>query len=422
MPFRFGTEVGEPIFGTIRVVAWRKKKWCGILPYMTLRDIRKTSVKNKKVLLRVDYNIAVDRRGRLRDLSRIQQTLPTITWLLKHGAAVIVISHRGRPSGRTAALSLKPMVTPLQKLLKRSVQFLPNPIFLPALKRQLEAVKPGQVVLLENIRFETGEATNSARLAKRLASFADILVNDAFADSHRAHASIAGVARYLPAFAGLLVQQEVAALSSLLKKPRRPYVAVLGGAKISTKLHLVHALLQRADRVLLGGALANTVLQAEGLAIGKSLSEPTMLRAARGLTVKNKHLTIPCDVIVASSPTSTAKRSVRAVGAIRAGERILDIGPDTVNLYRQILRAAKTIVWNGPMGLYEVSPFDHGTRAIARAVATSVARSYVGGGETIDAIKKTHLERRVTWCSTGGGAMLEFLEGKTLPGLIAVSR
>lgn len=388
---------------------------------MRLRDLRKAPVKGKRVLLRVDYNIAVDNRGRLRDLSRIHQTIPTITWLRRHGAAVILVSHRGRPTGRTATASLQPMVRPLQKLLKQPVGFISGSVFSLGVRQQIAALRPGQVVLLENIRFEPGEGKNAPRLAKRLASFAEILVNDAFADSHRAHASIVGVAKLLPAYAGLLVQQEVAALSTLLRRPAKPYVAVLGGAKISTKLHLVRQLLKRADRVLLGGALANTVLQAEGLAIGKSLSEPRMIRAARGLTVKNKHLTIPCDVVVATAATSTAKRSVRPIGRIGAGERILDIGPDTIELYRQILRSAKTIVWNGPMGQYEVPPFNKGTRAIARAVAMSRSKSYVGGGETIDALKSAGLERGITWSSTGGGAMLEFLEGKSLPGLIAVS-
>ncbi len=388
---------------------------------MRLRDIRKINVRGKSVLVRVDYNIALDGRGRPRDLTRIVQTVPTIAWLVKHQAIVILVSHRGRPDRRSAALSLQPFITPLRRLLKRPVMFVPDAIWSESVTKKLLTLQRGQVALLENIRFEPGEAANTVRLSKRLAQFADVVVNDAFADSHRAHASIVGVARYRPAYAGLLVQQEVAALSRLQKNPARPYVAILGGAKISTKLQLVQTLLRRADKVLLGGALANTVLQAEGLAIGKSLSEPTMLRAARGLTVRNKHLTIPCDVVVATSLQAKARRTVRAVGAVRAGERIYDIGPDTVTMYRRILRTAKTIVWNGPMGLYEVPPFDHGTRRVAQAVGASTAKSYVGGGETIDALKKTKQDRRVTWCSTGGGAMLEFLEGKHLPGLLAVA-
>lgn len=388
---------------------------------MRLRDIRKVNVQGKRVLVRVDYNIALDGRGRPRDLTRILQTVPTIAWLVQHQAIVILVSHRGRPDRRSAAFSLQPVVAPLRRALKRPVLFIPDRIWSATMLTKLSELKPGQVALLENIRFEPGEAANTVRLSKRLAQIAEIVVNDAFADSHRAHASIVGVARYRPAYAGLLVQQEVAALSTLLKKPARPYVAILGGAKISTKLHLVQTLLRRADKVLLGGALANTVLQAEGLAIGKSLSEPSMLRAARGLTVRNKHLTIPCDVVVATSLRANARRTVRAVGAVRPGERIYDIGPDTVTMYRRILRTAKTIVWNGPMGLYEVAPFDHGTRHIAQAVGASTAKSYVGGGETIDALKKTKQDRRVTWCSTGGGAMLEFLEGKNLPGLLAVA-
>ncbi len=386
---------------------------------MILRDVRKAGVKGKRVLVRVDYNIAVDGRGRPRDLTRIRQTLPTITWLRQHGAMVILVSHRGRPTGRQVKQSLRPLVSPLKKLLRCPVHFHAARVFSTSVENKLRRLKPGEVALLENIRFETGETENSRRLAKRLASFADLLVNDAFADSHRVHASIVGVAKFLPAYAGLLVQQEVRELGRLLRRPARPYVAVLGGAKISTKLPLLRTLMKRADRVLLGGALANTVLQAEGLAIGRSLSELTMLRAARGLTVRNGKLTIPCDVIVATAAAS--RRFVRPVGRVGAAERIFDIGPDTIELYRRILRTAQTIVWNGPMGLYETPPYDRGTRAVARAVAQSRARSYVGGGETVDALTRAKLAHRITWCSTGGGAMLEFLEEKTLPGLLAVS-
>lgn len=389
---------------------------------MVLRDVRKANVKGKKVLVRVDYNIAVDAKGRLRDMSRMVATLPTLRWLLGHGATVIIISHRGRPEGPTPKYSLKPMVTPLQRLLKTDVQWLDAPVYSAKLAKSIKALFPGTVALLENIRFESGEKKNSARLAKRLASFGDLLVNDAFSDSHRAHASIAGVARYRPGYAGLQVQAEVAALSVLFHHPARPYVAILGGGKISTKLHLVKDLLAKADHVLLGGALANTVLQAEGLAIGKSLSEPKMLKAAHGLSVKNKHLEIPCDVVVAPRPTASAPRRTRPVGRIAAGDRILDIGPDTIDMFGRVLNAAKTIVWNGPMGMYEVAAFAKGTEGIARAVAKSKAKSYVGGGETIDALKRLKLTKRMTWCSTGGGAMLEFLEGKHLPGLQAVQR
>lgn len=389
---------------------------------MVLRDIRKTDVRGKKVLLRVDYNIAIDKRGKVRDLNRIVQTIPTITWLLKHGASVILVSHRGRPTGRTKTLSLRPMVAPLQRLLRHPIGFIETPVFSSTTAAEVKKLKLGEIVLLENIRFEEGEATNSQRLAKRLASFADIVVNDAFSDSHRAHASIVGVAKYRPAFAGVLVQAEVNALSELLRRPARPYIAILGGAKISTKLNLVRQLLRRADKVLLGGALANTLLQAEGLTIGKSLSEPKMLVAARGLTVRNSRLAIPCDVIVATQATATAVRRRRAVGRIAPNESIYDIGPDTIEMYRRILKTAKTIIWNGPMGLYEIAPFARGTKALAHAVANSRGKTYVGGGETIDALQAEKLMTKVTWCSTGGGAMLEFLEGKKLPGLLAVSR
>lgn len=387
---------------------------------MVLRDIRKANVKGKKVLVRVDYNIALDRQGRPRDVSRMVATVPTLLWLRAHGAAIIIVSHRGRPTKRGAKDSLQPMVEPLGRLLKTKVQWLADPIWSAGLMTAINTLPSGAVALLENIRFDPGEGTNSPRLAKRLASFGDLLVNDAFSDSHRAHASIVGVAKHLPAYAGLQVQAEVAALSTLLKNPPRPYVAVLGGSKISTKLHLVRALLEQADHVLIGGALANTILQAEGLAIGRSLSEPKMLSAARGLSVSNKHLEIPCDVVVASRPTATAARRIRPVGRVGPDDFILDIGPDTIDMYERILGIAKTIVWNGPMGYYEVPAFAKGTDGIAKAIGRSRAKSYVGGGETIDALQRLKLTNRVTWSSTGGGAMLEFLEGKHLPGLTAV--
>ncbi len=389
---------------------------------MVLRDVRKANVRGKKVLVRVDYNIAVDAHGRLRDVSRIAATLPTLRWLVRHGATIIIISHRGRPTKATVKYSLKPMVAPLRRLLKKKIYWLDAPIFSAQLSAAIRGLPVGAVALLENVRFDAGEATNSVRLAKRLASFGDILVNDAFSDSHRAHASIVGVARYRPAYAGLQVQAEVTALSALRHHPARPYVAVLGGGKISTKLRLVNTLLRQADHVLLGGALANTVLQAEGLAIGRSLSEPKMIAAARGLSVRNKHLEIPCDVVVADQPTASAHRRIRPAGRVGRRERILDIGPDTIDMFSRILSTARTIVWNGPMGFYEVPAFAKGTENIARTVARSRAASYVGGGETIDALRRLKLTNRMTWCSTGGGAMLEFLEGKHLPGLVAVQR
>ncbi len=389
---------------------------------MKLRDVRKAKVKNKRVILRVDYNIELGAGGRPRDVSRITATLPTITWLMNHDAKVILVAHRGRPQGRQPRLSLRPLVRPVSRLIKHPIQFIPEPLFHRSVASAIDQLKPGQVAMLENIRFEAGEEENSGRVARRLASLCDIVVNDAFADSHRAHASIVGLAKLRPAYAGLLLQAEVKHLSPLLKRPARPYVAILGGAKISTKLGLIKRLLKRADKVLLGGALANTILQAEGLAIGASFTEPQMLAPAGGLTTANKKLEIPCDVVVTTNRKTGVPRFVRAVGNINHREIIVDVGPDTIDLFSRVIRAARTIAWNGPMGIYEQRPFDRGTQAIAQAVAKSRARAIAGGGETLDAIRQTGRAQHFAFLSTGGGAMLEFLEGKKLPGLAVVQQ
>lgn len=388
---------------------------------MRLRQIQKANVRGKQVLVRVDYNVEVASNGKLRDKTRLEATLPTLSWLLKSGAQIIIVSHRGRPRGCDKKLSLKPMVGPLRRMLKRRVVFIDAPVFSRALDTALKKVRPNDVVLLENIRYEAGEEDNSPALAKRLAGLADLAVNDAFADSHRAHASIAGLAKYCPMYAGLLLQKEITTLSELTTKPPRPYVAVIGGAKISTKLGLIKQLLKRADTVLLGGALANTLLQAEGVTVGASLVEPTMIKAAGGLTTTNVKLQIPCDVVVATKRRAHALTRITAVGNIKPQEIILDIGPDTVELFRRVIMTAKTIVWNGPMGVYEMPPFYRGTMAMAKIIAASRAKSIAGGGETVDAINRLGVGRRFTFLSTGGGAMLEFLEGRTLPGVAAVT-
>ncbi|MBI3573179.1 MAG: phosphoglycerate kinase [Candidatus Kerfeldbacteria bacterium] len=385
---------------------------------MRLRDIRDTSVRGKRVLVRVDYNINVA-GGRIRDLARIQSTVPTLRWLLAHGAGIVLVSHRGRPKGRDVRMTMRPMIRPLARAIGKKVTFFSQPIRSAALRQAIEQVRPGTLGLLENIRFDSGEERNSLVLARHLATLGDIFVNDAFADSHRGHASIVGVARLLPSFAGLLLQTEVKELTHLCGRVRRPYVAIIGGAKISTKLGVVKQLLRRTDYVLLGGALANTVLQAEGLAVGRSLTEPAMVKASAGLSVAQPRLKIPVDVIVSSGPGTIRACSVGQVGA---KETIVDIGPDTVELFRRIIVKAKTIVWNGPMGRYEQPPYDRGTLAVARAIGRTPGRSIAGGGETLDAIHRSGQAPRFTFLSTGGGAMLEFLEGKILPGLRAVAQ
>jgi len=389
---------------------------------MQLRDVRKAKVNGRRVLIRVDYNIETTTAGQLRDIQRIKATRPTLQWLLRHGASVIIVTHRGRPTSRTDKWTVKPVVAVLRRLLNHPVEFVSTPIFSRLTQKKIFDLPAGSVVLLENIRYQPGEEKNDRRLAKRLASFADFYVNDAFATCHRAHASVAAITRYLPSYAGLLLQHEVKELSRIMNRPPRPFVAIIGGAKISTKLGLVKNLLQRTDHVLLGGALANTVLAAEGLAIGRSVDEPAMRKSVRGITVRNKHLKIPCDVIVAKQISNNISTQIKPVGKIGSREIILDIGPDTILLYQTIIKAAKTIVWNGPMGYYELSKYARGTLAIARAIAASRSWSIAGGGETIDAIARQKLTAKFSFISTGGGAMLEFLEGRKLPGLVAVTK
>ncbi|MBI2984599.1 MAG: phosphoglycerate kinase [Candidatus Kerfeldbacteria bacterium] len=390
---------------------------------MRLRDLRTAAVKNQRVLVRVDYNIAADGRGRLRDDTRLAASRPTIDWLRRHQASVILLSHRGRPKSWHREYSLRMVARPLARLLRQPVEFLDDRVGSSALRLAIERLRPGSVTLLENLRFYSGEADNNPAFARRLAALGDLFVNEAFAVSHRASASLVRLPLLRPAYAGLHLMEEVDQLQKVMRRPRRPYVAILGGAKISTKLGLVKRLIQQADHVLLGGALANTILRAEGLAIGASLSEPAMLAKARGLSVKNKHLHIPIDVVVVrGQPRPRARSWVRPVGKIAPDEVIADIGPDSVSLFSRIIAKASTLVWNGPMGVYENPPFDTGTRSIARAIARAGCRSVAGGGETVDAIRDQGLARHFTFVSTGGGAMVEFLEGKMLAGLRALVR
>ncbi len=387
----------------------------GITGLRALRTFPKKQLANTRVLVRVDVNVEMAGRT-IRDTSRIVAIAETVKYLCRHHARVILVAHRGRPDGRDPKLSLAPLVPTIRRVLGRPIHFIRDDIWSDRLQNTLASVPPGDIAMLENIRYEAGEAKNSSALGQRLAGFADLAVNDAFADSHRAHASIVGVSRYIPMVAGFLLERELSALQKALSRPKRPYVAVIGGAKISTKLQLVENLIARADAVLLGGALANTVLKAEGVAVGASLIEPKMIAAAGTLRSTNAKLHIPIDVIVRGSG-GRARR--RAIGNVGAHEQILDIGPDTVDLFARVMKTASTIVWNGPMGVYEQPPYNRGTRAVARLISARRGVTVAGGGETVDAIKRQHLERKFTVISTGGGAMLEWLEGKTLPGVAA---
>lgn len=384
---------------------------------MKLRSVRQAAVRGKRVLLRAGLNVPIDHRGRVSDDARLKRSLPTLRWLIARHAQVVILSHLGRPHGvRVPHFSLTAVGARLEHLLKRRVLTVGDCVG-ASVEAAVHGLHASQVLLLENVRFHPEEEANDARFARRLARLGDVYVDDAFENAHRAHASMVAITRYLPSSAGLLMLEEVAELSRLTSRPIRPFVAVIGGAKIASKIGLIEKLLPRVDALLLGGALANTILQACGLQVGRSLVEPSMIRAVARLRLVDPKLKLPVDVIVARSANPRAARARRAVGRVRSQEMILDVGPDTVELFRRVLAVARTVVWNGTLGYAEVSAFAHGTNAIARAIASGRGRTVVGGGETVEAVARLKLARQFSFISTGGGAMLEFLEGKVLPGL-----
>lgn len=384
---------------------------------MKLRSLKDVSVRGKRVLVRAGFNVPLDERGRIADDSRLRRSLPTIRWLLGRGGRTILCSHLGRPEGRRVRkYSLAPVSRALSRLLRQRVALLPDCIG-PRIESAAAALKNGQAVLLENLRFHPEEELNGVRFARQLARLADLYVDDAFENIHRSHASMVAVTRFLPSYAGFLVAEEVATLGRTLTRPSRPFVTVIGGAKIATKIGLIRTLLPRVDYLLLGGALANTMLRAQGIQVGRSLIEPQMVATIRRLELTDPKLKIPVDVVVAKAIAPRAPTRRTAVGKVGADEYILDIGPDTIALFRAVLAQARTIVWNGPVGYAELPAFRRGTLAVGRAAAASSAQSIVGGGETVDALRAAHLLNRFSFVSTGGGAMLEFLEGKPLPAL-----
>jgi len=390
----------------------------------TIRDLRDTDLRGKRALVRVDFNVPLDDRGHVADDTRIRAALPTIKALLDRGARVILLSHLGRPKGKPEQkYSLEPVARRLGDLLpEQKVTFVESTDTDEAMK----ATRHGTpVVLLENTRFLGGEETNDERLARSLAELGDVYVNDAFGSAHRAHASTEGVARYLkPAVAGLLMEQELEYLGGVVADPKRPFVAVLGGAKISGKIDVIQNLLPKVDRLIIGGAMACTFFKAMGLETGRSLVEEDRVEMAKELLERGgKRLILPPDACVAKSLEDV--RSARAVrrDAIPHTEAMYDIGPEGARNFTDIIGAAKTVVWNGPMGVFEKPPFDAGTRAVAQALARATkqgATTVVGGGDSAAALAELGLEDKMSHVSTGGGASLELLEGKTLPGVAAL--
>lgn len=391
----------------------------------TIRDLSAADLVGKRALVRVDFNVPLDDTGAVGDDTRITAAMPTINSLLDRGAKVVLLAHFGRPKGAPdAKYSLAPVAVRLKQLLLRPVHFLGETIGAAAVAAT-HALPSGDVLLLENTRFLAGEEKNDETLSRQLAELGDVYVNDAFGAAHRAHASTAGVAQYCrPAVAGLLMEKELAYLGGALAAPERPFVAILGGSKISGKIDVVEALLPKVDHLLIGGAMACTFFRAMGFETGNSLVEPDRLEMAKDLLARaGDKLVLPVDAVIA--PSMDAGRSARVVGraSIPAGEAMFDIGPASVEQYRALIESARTVLWNGPMGVFEKPPFDVGTFAVARAMAVATDRgatTIIGGGDSAAAVAVAGLESKMSHVSTGGGASFEFLEGKELPGVAAL--
>ncbi len=393
--------------------------------HRSITDLQDSEIRGKRVLVRVDFNVPIDSSARVGDDTRIRAAEPTIRYLVDRGARVVLLSHLGRPKGKPdPQYSLRPVAARTQELLGVAVAFLGSTDTDEAVMAT-NALAPGEILLLENTRFLAGEERNDSRLARDLARLGDCFVNDAFGAAHRAHASTEGVARLLrPAVAGLLMEKELAYLGQALANPKRPFVAILGGAKISGKIDVIANLLPQVDGMLIGGAMACTFFQAMGLNVGTSLVEPDRVGMAKDLIAKaGVRLTLPHDAMVAPSLDQPAKAHVVPRNKIPATEAMFDIGPETAASFARAIASAKTVLWNGPMGVFETPPFDAGTLAVARAMAAATpkgATTIVGGGDSAAAVAEAGLEHAMSHVSTGGGASLEFLEGKTLPGVAAL--
>jgi phosphoglycerate kinase len=388
------------------------------------RTIRDADVRGKRALVRVDFNVPLD-KGDVADDTRIRAALETLRVLIKGGAALGLVSHLGRPKGRDPKLSLAPVAKRLATLLGRPVPLLGDSVG-SDVEKAVRALAPGDVVMLENVRFHPEEEENDPAFAKQLASGFDLYVNDAFGTAHRAHASTEGVAHLLPAYAGLLLEKELVALGGILDQPKHPLLAIIGGAKVSTKMDVLRSLVPRVDTLAIGGGMANTFLLAMGRPIGRSLAESDKVTEARlvrdEVEGNGKELLLPVDVVAAPSADAdgAAGAATYDVDEVPGHLAIVDIGPRTIERYARVIRDAETIFWNGPVGVFEVPAFANGTRRIAELMAQSGATTVVGGGESVQAVEEAGLAEKMTHVSTGGGASLELIEGKTLPGVAAI--
>lgn len=393
---------------------------------MAKKTVEDVVVKDKRVLVRVDYNVPLNENHEVSDDKRIVASLPTVNYLLEHGAKVILCSHLGRPKGKVAPeFSLKPVMKRLQELLPNvSISFADDCVGDEASEKAL-ALKSGEILMLENLRFHKEEEANDAQFAKKLASLAELYVSDAFGTVHRAHASTAGVAAYLPAVAGFLIGKELSIMGAALEEPQRPFVAILGGAKVGDKIGVIQNLLAKCDSLIIGGGMAFTFLKAMGYEIGKSLLDADSIELAKKLMEearsRNVKLLLPVDVVAADKYAEDAKFMTVSVDSIPVDYMGLDIGSETQKLFADEILEAKTVIWNGPMGVFEMKPFAVGTEAVAKACAQCGGTTIIGGGDSAFAVKKLGYAKAMTHISTGGGASLEFLEGKILPGVAALN-
>lgn len=386
----------------------------------SIADLGEKDLKGKRVLVRVDFNVPMDKEKKITDDTRIKASLPTIKYLIEKGAKVILVSHLGRPDGITEDLRLDPIAKRLEELLKKKVLKLDDSIG-EEVEQAISQMKNGDVILLENIRFYKEEEANDEQFARKLADLADIYVNDAFGTAHRAHASTAGVAAFLPAYAGFLIQKELDVMGKALTDPKRPFVAIIGGAKISTKIAVLKNLLNKVDTLIIGGGMVYTFLKAKGFEIGKSLVEDKSIDAAKEFMARAEaskaKVIFAKDIVVASEMSDKATTKVVSVDQIPPDMMGVDAGPETIKAIKEEIKKAGTVVWNGPVGVFEIPKFAKGTNEIAKALAASKAVSIIGGGDSAAAVEKAGVADKITHISTGGGASLEFLEGKELPGI-----
>ncbi len=391
---------------------------------MAKKTVKDVDVTGKRVFVRVDFNVPIDEEGNITDDTRIRAAMPTIEYLTNSNAKVILASHLGRPKGEiNLKFSLRPVAEKLSRLSNRKILFSSDCIG-PEAAEKVNKMNDGDILLLENLRFHKEEEENDAHFAKKLASLADIYVNDAFGTAHRAHASTYGIAKFLPGVAGFLMEKEITTMGNAIENPDRPFVAILGGAKVSDKIGVVENLINKVDCLLIGGGMAYTFIKAQGYEIGKSLLETDKIKLARELMqqadAKKVKLILPVDTVAADRLSDDAEHEVLNIEEMPADKMGLDIGPKTAELFSKEIKKAKTVVWNGPMGVFEMEPFATGTRKIAQAMSECKGKTIVGGGDSVAAIEQMGFRDSMTHISTGGGASLEFLEGKELPGISAL--